>query len=142
MTKINPPAWPSYCLLPFVSISHHYFSALFIVNSNSHVEDIRFALNSYSFTSSQNEWKLCLETIPNFLSISYSTGKPWQSHPNRRMTWKPVAEAYRVITSFKKFKIWFWWLLSISKCDYNFDFDVCIDTDINYRIIIMFKMSL
>jgi len=31
--------------------------------------------------------------IPSFLSISYSTGRPWQSHPKRRETWWPVTEA-------------------------------------------------
>jgi len=48
------------------------------------------------------EWiKIMLKFVPNFLSISYSTGNPWQSHPKRRITRKPVAQAYRVTTSFK-----------------------------------------
>ena len=35
----------------------------------------------------------------SFLSISYSTGRPWQSQPKRRVTWWPVPLAYRVTMS-------------------------------------------
>ena len=37
--------------------------------------------------------------IPSVLSISYSTGSPWQSQPKRRTTWWPVWCAYRVTVS-------------------------------------------
>ena len=37
--------------------------------------------------------------MPSFLSISYSTGKPWQSHPKRLSTWWPVWWAYLVMVS-------------------------------------------
>jgi hypothetical protein len=44
--------------------------------------------------------------MPSFLSISYSTGKPWVSHPKRRSTLWPVEWAYRVTISYNAIKIW------------------------------------
>uniref|UniRef100_A0A0A9DFF4 Uncharacterized protein n=1 Tax=Arundo donax TaxID=35708 RepID=A0A0A9DFF4_ARUDO len=41
----------------------------------------------------------CRLVIPSALSISNSTGRPWQSHPNRRATWRPRIDWWRVTTS-------------------------------------------
>ena len=42
--------------------------------------------HSSLYTSMPSFMTSSLPLISSFLSISYSTGKPWQSHPNRRVT--------------------------------------------------------
>ena len=69
-------------------------------NVNNHFEHHQSQSIHTSLYLSMPNWSTwSLPLIPSFLSISYSTGRPWQSQPKRRVTWCPVEQANLVTTS-------------------------------------------
>ena len=86
--------------LPFSRISHHNLSTLFIIFSYPHCLYIFWTLWCH-YDVTEITWSALTPTlIPRVLSISYSTGSPWQSQPNLLSTWWPVWCAYLVTVSY------------------------------------------
>ncbi len=103
--KVNPPSQSCDCLFPFLAVPHDDAATLFVVIGNAHLHDIITRLDVWARWNEVGDDDVehhqdkveCIQEFPllpipldyilNFLSISYSTGKPWQSQPKRRVTW-------------------------------------------------------
>ena len=108
VVEIDPTSHTLNGCSPLRGVTHDNGSALGVVLCDTHVHDILFSLWSmvnhmHSFYSIL---RISSTLMPSFLSISYSTGKPWVSHPKRRSTLWPVEWAYRVTISYNAIKKW------------------------------------